>query len=201
MRIEIASGLATGKTTLAKALARHGYNAVLEDLDKNPYFENFYNDMPGYAYPFQLSFVCSKYADIKSCENSAKISVTDYALVNGRAYSAINFEDRPDAMAALDMAYDQIEKDLGRADLILYLDCPIETQQSRIITRGRDSEQDVPSEYLKAYNDTLSALLKREAEKGIPILTIKDNAITGMEFDQHIDQIHQDISSFLEAID
>jgi deoxyadenosine/deoxycytidine kinase len=185
-RIEIAAGLGTGKSTLCRALENAGYNFIPEDLKQNPFLDDFYGDMQKFGFPFQLSFVSSKFRNIASA-NPDKINIYDYAVVNGRAYSTLAFaQNEPDALHVIMQGYDYLEEKLKPADIILFLDCPVDVQIKRIATRDRSTEADVPRDYLTAYDVTLRALLDAERAKGRKIINVQDNAVTGLGWDDHV---------------
>lgn len=193
MRIEIATGMACGKTSICRALEAKGYHAVLENLsEQNPYLDDFYGDTKRFAFPFQLSFVGSKYADIQKSDQ-AKINVHDYAIVNGRVYSTLQFTDRPDMLAVIMSGYDCLEHDLGPADIILNIECPIDVQVARIAARNRSKEDAVPRAYLEKFNQVLKEYIGKEQDKGRCIVTVQDNSITGIAFDDYIDYIDRSI--------
>lgn len=193
MRIEIASGMACGKTTICRALASRGYHAVLENLEvQNPYLDDFYKDMERFSFPFQLSFVSSKYADIQRTD-PAKINIHDYAVVNGRAYSALQFAEKPDMLAVIMSGYDCLERDLGPADIILHIECPVEIQAARIAARSRSTEDTVPTAYLEKFNQTLREYIQKEKDKGRCVLPVQDNSIAGIAFDDYINYIDRSV--------
>jgi deoxyadenosine/deoxycytidine kinase len=68
-RIEIAGGIASGKTTLARLLRKVGLQAIHEQFRKNPFFTAFYED-PGYtAFETEITFLLAR-----SCVRSGNAS-------------------------------------------------------------------------------------------------------------------------------
>src|SRR6187399_245000 len=56
--IAVAGNIGAGKTTLTALLARHyGWTAQFEDVDRNPYLTDFYNDMPRWSFNLQVYFL------------------------------------------------------------------------------------------------------------------------------------------------
>lgn len=185
-RIEIAAGLGTGKSTLCRGLENVGFNFVPEDLKQNPFLDDFYGDMPKFGFPFQLSFVSSKFRNV-ACADPQRINIYDYAVVNGRAYSTLAFaQNEPKALQVIMQGYDYLEEKLQPANVILFLDCPIDVQVKRIAARDRSTEAAVPRDYLMAYDRVLRDLLDAERAKGRTIITVQDNAVTGLSWDDHV---------------
>ena len=66
MHIAISGNIGSGKTTLAEKLAKH-YNWIpeYEDVDKNPYLKDFYEDMKTWSFHLQIYFLNSRFNQIK----------------------------------------------------------------------------------------------------------------------------------------
>ena len=58
MHIAIAGNIGSGKTTLTSLLSKHyGWDAHYEDVDDNPYLNDFYKDM------HETSIICKVYTE------------------------------------------------------------------------------------------------------------------------------------------
>ncbi len=58
MHIAIAGNIGSGKTTLAGLLAKHyGWTPHYEDVDDNPYLNDFYEDMLRWSFNLQIYFL------------------------------------------------------------------------------------------------------------------------------------------------
>ena len=65
MHIAIAGNIGSGKTTLAGLLSKHyGWEAHYEDVDTNPYLNNFYEDMQRWSFNLQIYFLNSRFRQI-----------------------------------------------------------------------------------------------------------------------------------------
>ena len=86
MHIAIAGNIGSGKTTLTGLLSRHfNWQAHYEDVDDNPYLDDFYNDMQRWSFNLQIFFLNSRYQQVLKnlSAQSAKISgkaITDVGL-------------------------------------------------------------------------------------------------------------------------
>ena len=57
MHIAVAGNIGSGKTTLTSLLSKHfGWDAHYEDVDDNPYLNDFYNDMQRWSFNLQIYF-------------------------------------------------------------------------------------------------------------------------------------------------
>ncbi len=197
----MAGGLGVGKTELCRALAESfGYTSILEDLRQNPLLESFYQDMESMAFPSQMVFVCSKFENILHAD-PRKANIVDYSVVNGRTYATALLRDKdPEALRLITESYDYLERKLGPADLLLYLDCPVDTQLARIRSRRRDSEQGLTAVYLERFNGVMQELLNSERQKGRAVLVIPDNTVTGQEWEAHVAGVHGRVSLALHNL-
>ena len=59
--IAVAGNIGAGKTTLTEMLSKH-YKWIpqFEDVDHNPYFNDFYEDMPRWSFNLQVFFLNSR---------------------------------------------------------------------------------------------------------------------------------------------
>ena len=58
MHIAVTGNIGAGKTTLTGMLAKHyGWHAQYEDVDHNPYLEDFYSDMSKWSFALQIYFL------------------------------------------------------------------------------------------------------------------------------------------------
>ena len=62
MHIAIVGNIGAGKTTLTGLLAKHyGWEALYEEVDDNPYLEDFYSDMKRWSFNLQIYFLNNRF--------------------------------------------------------------------------------------------------------------------------------------------
>ena len=62
MHIAVAGNIGSGKTTLTGLLARHfAWQSHFEDVDDNPYLDDFYNDMQRWSFNLQIYFLNTRF--------------------------------------------------------------------------------------------------------------------------------------------
>ena len=55
MHIAVAGNIGAGKTTLTQMLAKHyGWETHFEDVEQNPYLNDFYEDMQRWSFNLQI---------------------------------------------------------------------------------------------------------------------------------------------------
>ena len=66
MHIAVTGNIGAGKTTLTTMLSKHyGWDAQFEDVDHNPYLEDFYADMSKWSFALQIYFLGSRFRQVK----------------------------------------------------------------------------------------------------------------------------------------
>src|SRR5690606_22120903 len=81
MHIAIAGNIGSGKTTLTNLLAKHyQWEAHFEDVEQNPYLNDFYNDMQRWSFNLQIYFLNSRFNQIVEIRESGKNVVQDRTI-------------------------------------------------------------------------------------------------------------------------
>ena len=71
MHIAIAGNIGAGKTTLTKLLAKkYKFEGHYEDVVKNPYLDDFYDEMERWSFNLQIYFLNSKIASTSPINSS-----------------------------------------------------------------------------------------------------------------------------------
>ena len=81
MHIAIAGNIGSGKTTLTGLLSKHyHWDAHYEDVDVNPYLNDFYEDMQRWSFNLQIYFLNSRLGQILSIRKSGKTVIQDRTI-------------------------------------------------------------------------------------------------------------------------
>ena len=65
MLIASAGNIGSGKTTLTELLAKHyNYQPHFEDVDDNPYLDDFYEEMQRWSFNLQIYFLRSLFEQV-----------------------------------------------------------------------------------------------------------------------------------------
>ncbi|MDX5404362.1 MAG: deoxynucleoside kinase, partial [Bacteroidota bacterium] len=73
MHIAIAGNIGSGKTTLTELLAKHyGWEAHYEDVEENPYLDDFYQEMQRWSFNLQIYFLNARFRQILTIRDQAK---------------------------------------------------------------------------------------------------------------------------------
>lgn len=155
--VAIAGNIGVGKTTLSRLLGeRFQWRVLFEPEVKNPYLEDFYQDMQRWAFHSQVFFLTQRFRDHLSIQRSAEVCVQDRTIYEDAEIFAANLYERG-MMEARDYRayrglYEAMTESLVRPALVVYLRASTWTLLSRIRKRGRPYERTMDREYLAQLN-------------------------------------------------
>ena len=153
----IAGNIGSGKSSLTQKLSeRYGWKAYFESVDDNPYLPDFYADMKRWAFHLQVYFLSKRFQTHKEIVESSSSVIQDRSIyedveIFARNLHEIGKMDDRDYNNYRSLFYTMTDY-LRPPDLMIYLDCPIETLLHQIQRRGRSYEQSIPREYLEQLN-------------------------------------------------
>ena len=147
-----------GKTSLARALARHlDADALLEAPQDNPFLERFYGDMQRYALPTQLNFLFQRVDQLRALAQPdlfGRTTVADFLLDKDPLFAQLNLSD--DEFALYEKIYSHLKPQTPNPDLVIYLQAPVATLVARVLKRGVDYERSISELYLARLADAYS---------------------------------------------
>lgn len=158
MHIAVAGNIGSGKTTLTELLAKqYGWEAHYEDVDENPYLNDFYDDMQRWSFNLQIYFLKSRFNQIMEIRNSGKNVIQDRTIYEDAMIFAPNLFDM-ELMTKRDFTnYNNLFELMGgmvqAPDLLIYLRSSVPTLVGNIQKRGRDYEETIRLDYLKNLNN------------------------------------------------
>lgn len=162
MHIAIAGNIGSGKTTLTKLLSKHyGWEAHYEDVDDNPYLNDFYEDMQRWSFNLQIYFLNSRFNQTLDIRKSGKTVIQDRTIYEDAYIFAPNLHAMG-LMSTRDFEnyftlFNLISGLIKPPDLILYLRATVPTLVSQIQNRGRKYEDNIRLDYLKRLNERYEA--------------------------------------------
>lgn len=165
MHVAIAGNIGAGKTTLTKLLAKHyKWEPHFEDVETNPYLNDFYEDMSRWSFNLQIYFLNSRFSQIKSIRESGKKIIQDRTIYEDSHIFAPNLYEMG-LMSERDYSnykslFELMEQFVEAPDLLIYLRASISTLVSQIHKRGRDYENSISIDYLSRLNDHYEGWIK-----------------------------------------
>ena len=152
--IAVAGNIGAGKSTLVEFLCeRYNVKPFFEPNESNPYLEDFYGDMPRWAFQSQVYFLAAKFRLHQELDATKQSVIQDRTLWEDAEIFVENLYrqklmDKRD-YATYRLMYEAIRDNIRPPDLMIYLRCPVRTVKKRIAMRGREMEQDIPTGYLR----------------------------------------------------
>jgi len=158
MHIAVAGNIGAGKTTLTELLAKHyKWTAHFEDVDENPYLNDFYNDMQRWSFNLQIYFLNSRFKQITDIRKSGKTIIQDRTIYEDAEIFAPNLHSMG-LMSTRDFnnyktLFDSMVSVIQAPNLLIYLRASVPTLVNQIQKRGREYESSIRIDYLKQLND------------------------------------------------
>lgn len=167
MRIEICGGIASGKTSLAKILAREGFVGVLEQFHKNPFYRAFYENASRYAFEAELVFLLQHFHQIKTVCSPRNRICCDFSSILDKAYASVTLKKND--LLAFQAVARRVEKELRPRTLLIHLICNPEIELERIQKRARTAESKIAVSYLRSLNASIEKQIRRLSSKACVI--------------------------------
>lgn len=177
MHIAIAGNIGSGKTTLTRLLSKHyKWQAHYEEVDDNPYLDDFYHEMERWSFNLQIYFLNSRFRQILNIRNSKKNYIQDRTIYedayifapNLHAMGLLTNRDFENYKSLFDLMTEVTES----PDLIIYLRSSIPNLVAQIHKRGRDYENSISIDYLSRLNERYEAWAQTYANGKLLIIDV-----------------------------
>lgn len=158
MHIAVAGNIGAGKTTLTKLLAKHyGWSPHYEDVDDNPYLNDFYEDMQRWSFNLQVYFLNSRFNQILEIRKAGKTVIQDRTIYEDAYIFAPNLHSMG-LMTTRDFdnyfsLFTLMATLVEAPDLLIYLRASVPKLVQNIQQRGRKYENTIRLDYLKRLNE------------------------------------------------
>jgi len=179
MHVAIAGNIGSGKTTLTRLLAKHyKWQPHFEEVDDNPYLDDFYNQMERWSFNLQIYFLNSRFRQILNIREKNIDVIQDRTIYEDAYIFAPNLH----AMGLMTnrdfenyrSLFELMESVTEGPDLLIYLRSSIPNLVSQIHKRGRDYENTISIDYLSRLNERYEAWI-HGYDKGNLIILDVDN--------------------------
>lgn len=180
MHIAIAGNIGSGKTTLTELLAKHfKWEAHYENLDDNPYLNDFYNDMQRWSFNLQIYFLNSRFDQIEEIRESGKDVIQDRTIYEDAYIFAPNLHSMG-LMTSRDFEtyfalFNSMDRHIQAPDLLIYLRASVPSLVSMIQARGRDYEEGIRLDYLKRLNERYEAWVSTYDKGNLLVIDVDQN--------------------------
>ena len=155
--IAVAGNMGVGKSSMVEFLGQqYGFEPIYEPFMNNPYLDDFYKDMSAWGFHSQLYFLTHKFKLHMALNTRATTVVQDRTIYEDAEIFCTNLYrgkhiNKRDYETYMEL-YRTMKEALQPPDLMIYLRCSVKSIRARIRKRGRKSEQEIPTTYLRRLN-------------------------------------------------
>jgi deoxyadenosine/deoxycytidine kinase len=180
MHIAIAGNIGSGKTTLTTLLSKHyGWDTHFEDVEQNPYLNDFYNDMQRWSFNLQIYYLNSRFTQIQDIKENQNTVIQDRTIYEDAYIFAPNLHSMG-LMTTRDFEnyfslFNLMETFISAPDLLIYLRASIPTLVDHISDRGREYEESIRIDYLKRLNERYEAWISTYDKGQLLIIDVDEN--------------------------
>jgi deoxyadenosine/deoxycytidine kinase len=175
--VVIEGNIGAGKTTLATRIAEQ-FNAqlILEHFADNPFLPKFYDDPEKYSFPLELSFLASRYKQLKEelvpQDLFKSFSVADYYFMKSLVFAASTLTG--DEYNLYRQIFYIIYGSLPKPDIYVYLHLGPERLLENIKKRGRTYESSITLEYLRKIQNSYFSFFKQNRENKYLVIDVNN---------------------------
>jgi len=195
--IAVAGNIGAGKTTLTELLAKH-YKWIphFEDVEHNPYLNDFYEDMPRWSFQLQIYFLNSRLNQLVEIRNGTETVIQDRTIYEDAYIFAPNLHEMG-LMSKRDFDnyakfFQTLKTMVQPPDLLIYLQASVPTLVGQIQSRGREYEENIRLDYLKRLNEYYNRWIENYKEVPLLIINVDNN---------RFNQNEEDLGSIISKID
>ncbi|MBI2257745.1 MAG: deoxynucleoside kinase [Flavobacteriia bacterium] len=180
MHIAIAGNIGAGKTTLTQMLAKHySWDTHFEDVETNPYLNDFYDDMQRWSFNLQVYYLNNRFTQIQEIKSNKRMVIQDRTIYEDAFIFAPNLHSMG-LMTTRDFEnyfslFNLIESFISAPDLLIYLRASVPTLVNHIQQRGRDYEESIRLDYLKRLNERYESWISTYDKGKLLIIDIDNN--------------------------
>ncbi|MCK9291001.1 MAG: deoxynucleoside kinase [Bacteroidales bacterium] len=171
--IAIEGAIGAGKTTLASMIA-HDYNArlILEQFEDNAFLPKFYSDQEKYAFPLEMSFMASRFQQLKDQLGTQDLfktfTIADYYILKSLVFARQTLPR--DEFQLFTRFFNFITQNIPKPDLLVYLFLEVPKLQENIRNRGRIYEQEIDDQYLQKIQNSYFEFFRQQPQMRILLL-------------------------------
>lgn len=186
--IAVAGNIGAGKTTLTELLAKqYKWIPHFEDVEHNPYLNDFYDDMPRWSFQLQIYFLNSRLNQLIEIRNGTETVIQDRTIYEDAYIFAPNLHEMG-LMSKRDFDnyakfFATLKTMVQPPDLLIYLQASVPTLVGQIQNRGREYEENIRLDYLKRLNEYYNRWIEGYKEGPLLIINVDNNRFNQSEED------------------
>jgi deoxyguanosine kinase len=175
--VVIEGNIGAGKTTLATRISEQfDARLILEHFADNPFLPKFYENPEKYSFPLELSFLASRYKQLKEelapQDLFKTFTVADYYFMKSLVFASSTLQG--DEYNLYRTVFYIIYGSLPKPDIFVYLHLTPERLLDNIEKRGRDYEKTITRDYLQKIQDSYFTFFRQNPENKYLVIDINE---------------------------
>ena len=197
MHVAISGNIGSGKTTLTTKLAKHyKWDPHFEDVENNPYLNDFYKEMQRWSFNLQVYFLNSRFRQIIDIKKLNKKFIQDRTIYEDAYIFAPNLHAMG-LMSTRDFdnykeLFSLMDSFVEGPDLLIYLRASVPTLVEQIQKRGREYENSIRLDYLSQLNKRYEDWIENYNQGNLLIIDVDD-----LNFSEN----EEDLGFIIEQVD
>ena len=192
--IVVEGPIGVGKTSLATSIAESfSGELLLEQVDQNPFLEQFYKSRRTVALPAQLFFLFQRARQLEELRQSdlfAPVRIADFHIAKDRLFAELNLSR--DEFELYEQIVDKLDIDVPEPDLVVYLQASVDTLMTRIAKRNIPYERKIDRAYMEKLTDAYARYFHSYDET--PLLIVNASSIDPVRNDADYDALFEQVS-------
>jgi deoxyadenosine/deoxycytidine kinase len=186
--------IGVGKTSLATRLAESfSGELVLEQVEQNPFLEQFYKSRRTAALPAQLFFLFQRARQLEELRQSdmfAPVRIADFHIAKDRLFAELNLSR--DELHLYNQIHDKLDIEVPEPDLVVYLQASVDALMSRITQRSIPYERTIDRAYMENLADAYARYFYSYDET--PLLIVNASSIDPVRNDADYNTLFEQVS-------
>ena len=192
--IVVEGPIGVGKTSLATRFAESfSGELVLEQVEQNPFLEQFYKSRRTAALPAQLFFLFQRARQLEELRQSdmfAPVRIADFHIAKDRLFAEMNLSR--DELQLYEQIYDRLDIEAPEPDLMVYLQASVDALMTRISQRGIPYEKMIDRAYMEKLTDAYARYFHSYDET--PLLIVNASSIDPVNNEADYDALFEQVS-------
>jgi deoxyadenosine/deoxycytidine kinase len=180
LHVAVSGNIGSGKTTLTGLLSKHyGWESHYEDVDGNPYINDFYAEMQRWSFNMQIYYLNNRFNQVLEIREGKKAVIQDRTIYEDAYIFAPNLHSMG-LMTTRDFEtyfslFNLLDKFVQPPDVLVYLRASVPRLVSQIQNRGREYEEAIRLDYLKRLNERYEAWISTYDKGKLLIIDVDNN--------------------------
>jgi deoxyadenosine/deoxycytidine kinase len=192
--IVVEGPIGVGKTSLARRFAESfSGELVLEQVEQNPFLEQFYKSRKSAALPAQLFFLFQRARqteDLRQSDMFAPVRIADFHIGKDRLFAELNLSR--DELDLYEQIYNKLDIEVPEPDLVVYLQASVDALMTRIAQRSIPYERMIDRAYIERLADAYARYFHSYDET--PLLIVNASSIDPARNEEDYEALFEQVS-------